>query len=190
MTVPGTSPKSKSMIGTVTMMSMIDNTQKPRKLLVHPSHSSQRNKTMLIFVLAAVCWFSCAKAMAVTVVSPSTNLDDEVAGTVPHSPRCWASAVNMMFFQQQRGNGVRFTDERTMRDYNSKHDDDNNDSPELFCATLSADHQKWLALEIARCHLQDLDKPLIATKDKNNDYSVGNNMDNGDPEDDIQIICA
>jgi hypothetical protein len=62
-----------------------------------------------------------------------------VGGIAPASPQCWKSAIALFSEFQQI---------------------DNKDAS-IICQNMQEDQQKLLALEIARCHLQDLDKPLL-----------------------------
>jgi hypothetical protein len=72
---------------------------------------------------------------------PSSNDAVDTYTIPPPSPRCWKTAWKIFQHVQQ--------------------DQHNSDSAKAICSVMPEEQQKALALEIARCHLQDLGKPLI-----------------------------
>ena len=73
--------------------------------------------------------------------------EEEGQAMVPPSPRCWRLATSILSHVQQ---GEM-----------SKHPVISSMDAAEICAILPDDYQKKLALEITRCHLADLGKPLL-----------------------------
>jgi hypothetical protein len=100
-----------------------------------------------LFCLFAFIFSRAAPQQANTNGMPSLLLHSEAAAgggiaiLPPASPECWLTAIKAFDYLS-----------------NSNHHHRNNANS---CSWMTPDHQKLLALELARCHLQDLGRPLF-----------------------------
>lgn len=81
-----------------------------------------------------------------------TSAQADVVSTVQPSPECWMEAMKAM--QQLQHDA-------------SNHDRDTPSLGSVVCSNMSHDHKKALALELARCQMQDLGRPLFEHSELN-----------------------
>ena len=85
--------------------------------------------------------------------------DSSEPGTVallpPTSPECWRQAIQVFDFVQHLTEDSKRTNDYTTAG-----------SANSICNSMTPDHQKLLALELSRCHLQDLGRSLVVANDE------------------------
>ena len=87
------------------------------------------------------------RTTAADILDPSSSVSSQPTGVVKVSPECWkrATAVLQTTYRQNKKEPYRHH---------------NTEDATKLCQALPEAHQKKLALEIARCHLQDLGRTL------------------------------
>jgi len=88
---------------------------------------------------------SISSALPSHIVDSYYSNQHAVSTIPPPSPKCWTAAWKVFQHVQQQ---------------DDQHHHQQQDA-QTWCSVMPEEHQKVLALEIARCHLVDLGKPLI-----------------------------
>ena len=78
---------------------------------------------------------------------------------IPASPDCWLEAIEAL---KKRSNSVFFDEGEDTMDGQ----DGSKVVNDMTCSSMTSEDQKFLALELSRCHLLDLGRPMFQFKDK------------------------
>jgi hypothetical protein len=78
---------------------------------------------------------------------------------IPASPDCWLEAIEAL---KKRSNSVFFDGGEDIMDG----EDGSKVVNDMTCSSMTSEDQKFLALELSRCHLLDLGRPLFQFKDE------------------------
>lgn len=123
------------------------------------------NPSLLFVVLllgAAAQTTSAQQEQHATYVNPAVlplPQHHNVMTSVPPSPECWIGAMKAMHQLERDASAT-----------SSEHDEEPLSLGSLVCTNMSHDHKKALALELARCQMQDVGRALFhetATTDDN-----------------------
>lgn len=95
----------------------------------------------------------------------TTNDNHGSTSTTLLTPKCWKSATTVLAVVLGQA-GI--------------HMDDTDVAATQLCALLPVQHQKWLALEMARCHLEDLGRSLFRDKPLRDDGYHHDSTNNND----------